>query len=117
MGCMRECTPGGLNGTCEGVAPHMKPAVEQPGGSLFCFAVYTKDTGSTKPNYELDLLKLQKERSASLFSCAEWAVYSDVVEELGGGAMTIQVDDVKSDFHLMKRKVSWGKLTQKISWE
>merc|ERR1719328_558856 len=29
--CMRECTPGGANGTCEGVAPHMKTAVEVPG--------------------------------------------------------------------------------------
>merc|ERR1719205_234214 len=24
--CMKECTPGGLNGTCKGVAPHMKSA-------------------------------------------------------------------------------------------
>merc|ERR1719491_1249309 len=43
--CMRECTPGGMNGTCEGVASHMKMAVEQPGLSLFCFAVYTENTG------------------------------------------------------------------------
>jgi len=102
--CMRECTPGGLNGTCEGVAPHMQPAIEQPGGSLFCFSVYTANTGSPKPSHELELLQLQHERSASLFSCAEWAVYSDVVAPLGGGDMTIKVDDVKGDFHLMKRK-------------
>merc|ERR550532_2050940 len=101
--CMRACTPGGLNGTCEGVAPHMKPVVEQPGGSLFCFAVYTEDTGSSKPNHELELLKMQKENSASLFSCAEWAVFGDVEAPLGGGAMTIKVD-IKGDFHLMKRK-------------
>merc|ERR1712038_2248590 len=86
--CMRECTPGGLNGTCEGVAPHMKQAVEQPGGSLFCFTAYTENTGSTKTSHELELLQLQHERSASLFSCAEWAVYSDVVAPLGGGDMT-----------------------------
>merc|ERR1712241_223914 len=102
--CMRACTPGGLNGTCEGVAPHMKPVVEQPGGSLFCFAVYTENTGSSKPSSELGLLTMQHEKSVSLFSCAEWAVYSDVVVPLGGGDNTIQVDDVKGDFHLMKRK-------------
>merc|ERR1712088_622527 len=72
--CMKECTPGGLNGTCEGVAPHMKKVVASPGGSLFCF------------------------------SCAEWAVYSDVSAPLGGGDMTIRVEDVKGDFHFAKRK-------------
>jgi len=102
--CMRACTPGGLNGTCEGVAPHMKQAVEQPGGSLFCFSVYTENTGSSKTSHELELLQLQHKSSASLFSCAEWAVYSDVVAPLGGGDVTIKVDDVKGDFHLMKRK-------------
>merc|ERR1712038_1003287 len=102
--CMRACTSGGLNGTCEGVAPHLKPAVEHPGGSLFCFAVYTQNTGSSKPNYELELLQLQYKRSASLFSCAEWRVYSDVEAPLGNNHMTIKVQDVKQDFHLMKRK-------------
>jgi len=82
----------------------MKQVVEQPGGSLFCFAVYTENTGSTKPSSELELLKLQHKRKASLFSCAEWAVYSDVVADLGDGDMTTKVDDVKGDFHLMKRK-------------
>merc|ERR1719422_1968270 len=57
--CMRECTPGGANGTCEGVAPHMKTAVEVPGLSLFCFSVYTEDTGSDKPSHELELLQMQ----------------------------------------------------------
>jgi len=102
--CMRSCTPGGMNGTCEGVAPHMQPAVEQPGGSLFCFSAYTANHGGPKPSHELELFQLQHERRASLFSCAEWAVYSDVVAPLGGGDMTTQVTDVKGDFHLMKRK-------------
>merc|ERR1712129_271362 len=63
-----------------------------------------ENTGSTKPSHELELLQLQHERKASLFSCAEWAVYSDGVAPLGDSDMTIQVDDVKEDFHLMKRK-------------
>jgi len=102
--CMRECTPGGANGTCEGVAPHMKTAVEVPGLSLFCFAVYTEDTGSDKINHELGLLQMQHDKAQSLFSCAEWAVYSDVVAPLGGDDMTIQVEDTKGDWHLLRRK-------------
>merc|ERR1719323_918955 len=102
--CMRECTPGGANGTCEGVAPHMKTAVEVPGLSLFCFSVYTENTGSDKVSHELELLQMQHDKGQSLFACAEWAVYSDVVAPLGGGDMTIQVDDVKGDFHFAKRK-------------
>merc|ERR1719336_216215 len=102
--CMRECTPGGANGTCEGVAPHMKTAVEVPGLSLFCFSVYTENTGSDKVSHELELLQMQHDKGQSLFSCAEWAVYSDVVAPLGGGDMTIQVEDTKGDWHLLRRK-------------
>ena len=35
--------------------------------TLFCFAVYTKDTGSTKPSYELELLKIVHKKKANLF--------------------------------------------------
>merc|ERR1719150_1964132 len=61
--CMKECTPGGMNGTCEGVAPHMRTVVEAPGVSLFCFSVYTADTGSEKPSHELELLQMQHENA------------------------------------------------------
>jgi len=104
--CMRECTPGGANGTCEGVAPHMKTAVETPGLSLFCFAVYTENTGGDKVSHELELLQMQHDNGQSLFSCAEWAVYSDVVAPLGGNDVTIQVEDVKGDWHILRRKVT-----------
>merc|ERR1711994_1227947 len=86
--CMKECTPGGMNGTCEGVAPHMRTGVESPGVSLFCFSVYTADTGSEKPSHELELLQMQHENAWNVFSCTEWAIYSDVVVPLGGGDMT-----------------------------
>jgi len=102
--CMKECTPGGTNGTCEGVAPHMAPIAENPGLSLFCFAVYTENTGNTKPNYEFDLLKKQYEMGISLFSCADWAVYADVEKALDDTHSTEVVHDVKGDWHLMKRK-------------
>jgi len=101
---MRQCTPGGQNGTCEGVAPHMKEAVEVPGGSFYCFAVYTEETGNTeKVNHELGLLQMQHDNAWSLFSCAEWVVYSDVRAPLGGDDYTIQVEDTRGDFHILKR--------------
>jgi len=103
--CMKECTPGGTNGTCEGVAPHMKPA-EGKGLSLFCFAVYTENTGSTKVSHELTLLQQSKALAASIFSCADWAVYSDVVADLGDGDWTTQVHDLKNDFYFAKRKTA-----------
>merc|ERR1719330_1048438 len=68
-----------MNGTCEGVAPHMRTVVESPGVSLFCFSVYTADTGSEKPSHELELLQMQHGNAWNVFSCTEWAIYSDVV--------------------------------------
>merc|ERR1740116_6379 len=90
------CAPSGYN--C------FKNAVEVPGLSLFCFSVYTENTGSDKVSHELELLQMQHDQGQSLFSCAEWAVYSDVVAPLGGGDMTIQVEDTKGDWHLLRRK-------------
>merc|ERR1712217_92199 len=107
--CMKSCAPGGTNGTCEGVAPHTEPVVEDPGLSLFCFSVYTQNHGSTKVSHELELLKEQKRKGVSIFSCAGWAVYSDVAVPLDESHSTIQVHDVKDDFHFAKRKTtgSW----------
>merc|ERR1719189_2525836 len=62
-----------MNGTCEGVAPHMRTVVESPGVSLFCFSVYTADTGSEKPSHELELLQMQHDNAWNVFSCTEWA--------------------------------------------
>ena len=48
--------------------------------STFCFAVYTKDTGSTKTSSELELLKLVHKKGAGLFACDEQVIYCDVEE-------------------------------------
>ena len=63
---------------CTEVAPKYVAVNEYPGMSLFCFSVYTNNTGSTKKSYELELIKGQKERGVSIFRCSESAVYSDV---------------------------------------
>jgi len=64
----------------------------------------TKDTGSTKPNYELDLIKEVYKKKAHIFACDKAAVYGDV-EVVLGPDMTIQkVEDVEKEFHFAKRK-------------
>ena len=48
--------------------------------TLHCFAVYTKDTGSTKTSSELELLKLVHKKGAGIFECDEQVIYCDVEE-------------------------------------
>ena len=48
--------------------------------TLHCFAVYTKDTGSTKTSSELELLKLVHKKGAGLLECDEQVIYCDVEE-------------------------------------
>merc|ERR1719254_418904 len=101
---MKSCQPGGLNGTCQVVAPHTAPVVEEPGLSLFCFSVYTENTGSPKKSYELELLSQQFEKKVSIFACEAYEVYSDAAASLGGDFVTKKVTDVKGDWHFAKRK-------------
>jgi len=66
---------------------------------------YTANTGSTKPNFELDLLRTQLFLGASIFGCEAWRVYSDVETWLTPGKInTVKVEDVNNDFHFAKRK-------------
>ena len=34
--------------------------------TLSCFSIYTENTESTKPNYELELLKMVRKKNANL---------------------------------------------------
>merc|ERR1711933_73621 len=88
------------------MGPELVPLVEandKHAPTLFCFTVYTADSGSTKPNYELGLLKMQKEDNLSIFGCDAWGVYSDVEADFGDGKKTVKVED-NGDFHFEKRK-------------
>jgi len=105
--CMKECVPG-KDGTCLQeqlfVEAH-KSDVSYSANTLFCFAFYTADTGSTKPNFELDLLRTQLFLGASLFGCESYKVYSDVETWLSPGKInTVKVEDTNNDFHFAKRK-------------
>lgn len=88
--------------------PHnIVPLVEvatHPNTELYCFSVYTKNTGSTKPSFELDLLRKQYSMGVSIFSCPKHEVFSDVTVDIGSDLQTIKVDDVDGEFHLLKRK-------------
>jgi len=96
--------------------PVLQDAVNQP-ISLYCWSVYTMNTGSTAPNYEMDIIREQYARKISIFACEQSDVFSDVDVEVGPGLRTIKVDDVEGDFHWAKRKdtgswVNTGMFTQ-----
>merc|ERR1711997_1001000 len=90
------------------------PVSRTMGQSLYCFAVYTQDTGSSKHSSEFELLTLQNQHGASIFTCDQWDVFADVSKPLGqSGYLTIRVEDENGEFHQIKRKttktwVNWG---------
>jgi len=111
--CNLTCTPGVHGYSCQVVAKKTLPAVYYPGTSLYCISVYTKDTGSTKKNHELDLFKMQLKGGYSIFACNSWDIFSDVTAELSPGIFTRPVTDVNGEFHFAKRNatgtwVNWG---------
>jgi len=115
--CNETCAPGVKGFTCGVVAHHSVPVETVLGQRLYCFSVYTKNTGSPKPSTELDLLTLQSKHGASIFACEQWDVFSDVVVPIGFGYETIKVEDTFGEFHQIKRKVTnswvnWGTFYQ-----
>merc|ERR1712051_1053461 len=126
--CLKNCTPSATQMCTQPqfvMDPILQDAVPES-TSLYCFSVYTQDTGSTKPSYELDIIKEQYARKISVFQCEQSDVFADVDVEVGPGLRTIQVDDVGGDFHLAKRKTSgtwvntgmftqiWKKITKHV---
>jgi len=112
--CNETCQPGYHGYTCK---PHgwSLPAVYNPGTSMYCFSVYTEDTGSSAPEeqFQLQLLQQQKKATLGIFQCLDWDVFGDVVAPLGNGMSTIRVNDDLGEFHQEKRKdtgtwVNWG---------
>merc|ERR1712032_247572 len=115
--CNETCTPGLKGFSCGVVGSHSVPvATKLEGKKLYCFAVYTKNTGSTKKSYELDLLQVQKKSGVSIFACEAWDVFSDVADAIDGSYSMIPVEDAFGEFHQIKRKtgvwVNWGMFYQ-----
>jgi len=110
----KKCKPGVKGFTCEQPpsADTSVPVEEESGTSLYCFSLYSKDTGSQKKSYELELFRKQKQYGVSIFGCEEWDVFGDVAETIGDYT-TIQVHDTNNEWHRLKRKttgtwVNWG---------
>jgi len=81
--------------------------------TLYCIAVYTEETGSTKENTELALLKTQKKYDASIFGCESWDVFGDVAAPIGLGYSAIRVGDKFGEVDQIKREetgtwVNWA---------
>jgi len=118
--CNETCTPGKMGFTCD-VLPNSRASVPVERGlgqSLYCFAVYTKNTGSPTPSTELELLTEQIKHQVSVFACEQWDVFADVSTPLGqSGYVTIKVEDEFNEFHQVKRKetgawVNWAMFYQ-----
>jgi len=106
-GCLETCDPA-KGWTCQ-MPGFIVPLSEVKSHSsldakLYCFAAYTKVTGSTKQSFELELLQGQYEKKVSIFACDFNNVFSDVDAQLGTDYPLIKVSDVEGDFHLVKRK-------------
>merc|ERR1711870_144586 len=109
--CMLECVPG-KDGWCTELV-NLKPVTAYPGLRLFCFAFYTANDGTTKPNYELSLIRTELFLGASIFGCPKWVVYSDVETWLSPGPpmlKTTKVYNTEGDFYILRRKSvgSWA---------
>jgi len=106
--CLKNCTPS-AHQSCTQPQGIMDPILQdaQPvGQKMYCFSVYTKDTGSTKQSHELEILQHQKQQQLGIFQCDYSDVFSDVSVEIGQGMMTKVVTDTEGDWHFAKRKVS-----------
>jgi hypothetical protein len=72
--------------------------------SMFCWAVYTQNTGSPKKSFEKELIAQQFAEKVSIFECDAYAVYSDVQADIAPGLKVTKLTDVDGDFHFAKRK-------------
>merc|ERR1712018_565608 len=103
--CLKNCTPSATQ-SCTQPQGMMDPILQDAvpvGQKMYCFSVYTKETGSSKPSHELEILQHQKSQNLGIFQCDYSAVFSDVSVDVGGGMMTTVVTDVevgcRCDFH------------------
>jgi hypothetical protein len=116
---MKNCTPSATQ-LCTQPQSIMEPVLQDAypvPSSLYCFSVYTENTGTTKKTEELETLQYQFSKGLSIFACEEQDVFADVEVEVGPGLQTIKVVDAENDFHFAKRKetgawVNTGMFTQ-----
>jgi len=117
--CNKTCTAGEKGFTCDVIAPPSVPVARSLGQSLYCFSVYTENTGNDSlVNHELELLNIAAAQGAGIFACEQWDVFSDVSVPIdANGYVAIKVEDEFGEFHQLKRKnsgtwVNWGMFYQ-----
>jgi len=114
--CNKTCTAGVKGFTCDLVNPHSVPVATPLGQNLYCFSVYTENTGNESlVNHELELLNIVAAQGTGIFACEQWDVFSDVSVPIDhtNGYVTVKVEDGFGEFHQLKRKdsgtwVNWG---------
>merc|ERR1712032_1147896 len=88
--CMKNCTPSASQ-LCTQPQSIMEPVLQDAypvPTSLYCFSVYTENTGTTKKTEELETLQYQFSKGLSIFACEEHDVFADVEVEVGPGLQT-----------------------------
>jgi len=129
--CMKSCTPG-VDGTCLTQAVTHSASMSEVTDSktnLFCWSFYMKDTGSTKPMFDLELLRTNLFLGTGIFGCESYRVFSDVATWLSPGKVdTVMVEDTENNFHTDKRKetgtwvnanmhiAAWKKIKEENMW-
>jgi hypothetical protein len=106
--CLKNCTPSATQSCTQpqGIMDHILEDAVHKESSLYCFSLYTKDTGSTKTSHELEILQYAHAKGTHIFACDQWDVFSDIEIDIADGVKTTMVTDVEGDFHFAKRKVS-----------
>jgi len=117
--CNKTCTAGVKGFTCDVISGHSVPVATKLGQNLYCFSVYSEDTGNESlVSHELELLNIVAAQGKGIFACEQWDVFSDVAVPIdANGYVTIKVEDVYGEFHQLKRKdsgtwVNWGMFYQ-----
>merc|ERR1719220_2333794 len=68
--CNKTCTAGVKGFTCDIINPHSVPVATPLGQNLYCFSVYTENTGNESlVSHELELLNIVAAQGKGIFAC------------------------------------------------
>jgi len=114
-GCLNGCNSKQNGWECKMRQEDMdlKDAEHAKNTDFYCFGVHTSDSGRPDhfpgPKEELALFREQYAKKVGSFACPAYAIFSDVEvnigkDDNGKDFNTIKVEDIESEFHLIKRK-------------
>merc|ERR1719203_1425816 len=98
--CNKTCTAGEKGFTCGVINPHSVPVATPLGQSLYCFSVYTENTGSESlVSHELELLNIVAAQGVGIFACDVSVPIDHQSGDHPTGYVTIKVEDTFGEFH------------------